>query len=141
MNRELIITAAIAMLLAVAAAAYGADYQIDVAHTTVGFSIRHMVINDVKGVFKKFEGALKYDPENPEAFEISGAIRVDSIDTGIEDRDRHLINEDFFDAAQFPEISFKSEEVVKEGSVLQVTGPFTMHGVTKNCKNCELSHN
>ena len=114
------------------AIAFGADiYQVDSQHTTVGFSIRHMVINNVKGSFKNFTGTIEYDGKDPLTIKASGTIKVASLDTGIQGRDEHLRGPDFLDATQYPDISFQSERVEKQGNGYALIGKFTMHGVTK----------
>ena len=112
--------------------AWGDDvYQIDPAHSVVGFSIRHMVINNVKGSFNDFAGTIEYDGKDPLSLKASGTIQVKSVDTGIAGRDDHLRGADFFDVAKFPEITFQSERVEKQGEGYALIGKFTMHGVTK----------
>jgi polyisoprenoid-binding protein YceI len=121
-----------ALVLAVSAVAFGSDvYQIDPQHTDVGFSIRHMVINNVKGSFKAFVGTIEYDGKDLMSLKAEGTIQVKSIDTGIEKRDEHLRSPDFFDVAKFPEIVFQGERVEKQGEGFALIGKFTMHGVTK----------
>jgi polyisoprenoid-binding protein YceI len=123
---------ALALVLAVSTPAIGADvYQIDPQHTVVGFSIRHMVINNVKGSFKDFAGTIEYDGKDPLTIKVRGAIKAASIDTGIAGRDEHLRGADFFDVAAFPEITFQGERVEKQGDNFVLIGKFTMHGVTK----------
>ena len=106
-------------------------YQVDSQHTTVGFSIRHMVINNVKGSFKDFTGTIEYDGKDPLTIKAKGTIKVASIDTGIHGRDEHLRGPDFLDATQYPNIAFQSERVEKRAKGYTLIGKFTMHGVTK----------
>ena len=124
---------ALALVLAVSTSAIGADvYQIDPQHTDVGFSIRHMVINNVKGSFKDFAGTIEYDGTDPLTINAGGTIKAASIDTGIAGRDEHLRGADFFDVAKFPEITFQGERVEKQGDGFALIGKFSMHGVTKD---------
>ena len=119
-------------MMIVGAQAFGADvYQVDSQHTTVGFSIRHMVINNVKGSFKDFIGTIGYDGKDPLTIQAGGTIKVASINTGIEGRDEHLRGPDFFHVTQYPDIAFQSERVEKRGNGYLLIGKFTMHGVTK----------
>ena len=106
-------------------------YTIDTSHSNVGFSIRHLV-SKTKGTFAAFGGTIKYDAAHPEKSTFNGSIDVASIDTQNERRDGHLKSADFFDAAQFPTITFASTKVEKKSdSLLHVTGDLTMHGITK----------
>jgi polyisoprenoid-binding protein YceI len=106
-------------------------YKIDPVHSTVGFNVRHL-FSHVSGKFLKFEGTFAVDYDKPENSNVTATIQTMSIDTGNAKRDEHLRGEDFFDAAKFPEITFKSKSVKKTGSDSgDVVGDFTMHGVTK----------
>jgi polyisoprenoid-binding protein YceI len=114
------------------AAAEAGIYGIDPAHTTIGFSVRHLVINNVPGRFREFEGTIQYDPQNITKSSVTFAAKATSIDTGIEQRDNHLRSADFFDVANHPEISFKSTRVEKKGKDDFIAyGDFTLRGVTK----------
>lgn len=105
-------------------------YQIDPVHSSVDFSIRHLV-GITKGKFTDFSGTIVYDEKAPEKSSVEAVIKVGSIDTENEKRDGHLKNPDFFDAEKYPEIAFKSSKVEKvEGGKLLVTGDLTLHGVT-----------
>ena len=118
----------------IASAALAADtYKVDPAHSSVNFSIDHMVVNTVHGRFRQFEGTITVDPDNNNALTAaSGTIQAKSIDTDIEKRDNHLRSPDFFDAEKFPTITFESSEVKKDGNGMVLVGKFTMHGVTKD---------
>lgn len=115
-----------------AAGAVGAEtYTVDPVHSSVDFSIRHMV-GRIKGRFNKFSGTVVYDPAKPEAAKFSGAIEAGSIDTGNERRDNHLRSADFFDVETHPTVVFESTKVEKTGEgKLAVSGTLTMRGVTK----------
>src|SRR5690242_19580675 len=102
-----------AIVLAALGAAAADSYNIDPAHSTVGFAVTHMVINTVHGKFNDFSGKLSLDGN--ELKEASGTIQAKSIDTGIERRDNHLRSADFFDTAKFPTISFQSKRAEKQG--------------------------
>lgn len=108
-----------------------ATYQVDRTHSSVDFSIRHLV-GRTKGRFAEFSGTIVYDPSAPAASTFSGAVQVSSIDTGNERRDEHLKSPDFFDAQTYPTITFESTKVTKTGDhTLDVAGRLTMHGVTR----------
>ncbi|MGA1193268.1 MAG: YceI family protein [Kiritimatiellia bacterium] len=111
--------------------AVAATYNIDASHTTIGFAVKHMVVANVKGSFGEFSGTIDYDADAPEGMSASAVIQVASIDTKNADRDAHLRNEDFFDAGQFPEITFQTTSVSGTAPDITLTGDLTMKGVTK----------
>jgi len=123
----------VAAAVALAGSAWAADvYQVDPAHTTVGFAITHMVINTVHGRFKDVAGSVTVDPDASNALMSAQAtIQVASVDTGIDKRDNHLRSPDFFDAQKYPTITFVSKRVDAQGGQPVLVGDFTMHGVTK----------
>ncbi len=128
--RAAIAVAAFACLVPVAGRA--ADtYEIDAAHTSVQFSVRHMMISNVRGEFTKLSGTATGDVANPTAASVEATIDAASIDTRNEKRDEHLRTPDFLDTAKFPTITFKSTKVEKAGDAWKLTGDLTMHGVTK----------
>jgi polyisoprenoid-binding protein YceI len=125
----LIIAAAIAFVSQVVAAD---SYTIDPAHTRVGFAARHFGINTVKGRFKEFTGKLVMDGDALK--EASATIQVQSIDTGVEQRDNHLRTPDFFDAKTYPTITFKTKRVEPKANGVVMIADFTMRGVTKELR-------
>ena len=108
-----------------------ATYQIDSAHSVAAFSIRHMMIANVRGEFTKLTGTINYDPAKPTATTIEGSIDVHTINTREADRDTHLKSPDFFDAEKYPQLTFKSKSVSGSGTDWKVKGDMTIHGVTK----------
>lgn len=107
-------------------------YNVDPAHSSASFSIKHMMIAKVHGGFEKLSGKLVYDPAQPEKAVVEATIETASINTREAQRDAHLKSADFFDAEKFPTITFKSKRVEKLGDdELKVTGDLTIHGVTK----------
>jgi len=107
-------------------------YDFDSSHSTVEFSVKHMMIATVKGRFNSFKGTLHIDEQNPAASEVDVTIDVSSIDTGADGRDSHLRSPDFFDVAQFPTITFKSTKIeALSDEKYRVTGDLTIHGVTR----------
>lgn len=117
-------------LLFTGTVAQAADsYTIDPVHSTVGFSVTHLVINAVKGKFDEFSGAIVVD--NGVVQQAKGMILAKSINTGVEARDKDLRGESFFDVEKYPTITFQSKKSEKKGNETIVTGDFTMHGVTK----------
>lgn len=107
------------------------DYNLDPMHCVVGFSIRHLEINWVEGRFKDVSGTIHYNDADPTKSSVSYKTKVDSIDTGIEMRDKHLKTADFFDAAKYPEISFQSTKVERASDHYTMFGDLTLHGVTR----------
>ena len=84
-----------------------ASYSLDATHSSVGFGIKHMSISTVKGEFKEFMGSYVLDDTTGALKELEGDVVVKSLTTGVEKRDGHLLSADFFDAAQYPKISFR----------------------------------
>lgn len=107
-------------------------YNLDPAHSIIGFSIRHLEINWVEGRFKDFAGAINYNPEDVTKSTVEFTAKIESIDTGVEQRNQHLRTADFFDAEKFPEMTFKSKTVERSGANgLVLNGDLTIKGVTK----------
>jgi polyisoprenoid-binding protein YceI len=106
-------------------------YNIDTQHSSAQFKVRHMMIANVKGEFDKLSGTVEFDPANASLSSVEAKIDVNSISTRETDRDNHLKSADFFDAAQFPEIAFKSKKVAASGGAYKVVGDLTIHGITK----------
>ena len=120
-----------AVLLLAAGAAQAATYEIDPAHSQVSFRIRHLV-GKVQGKFTDFSGTVDYDDKKPDALATSVVIKIASVDTSSAKRDEHLKTPDFFNAAAFPEMTFKSTKaVVSTPGKVSLTGDLTLHGVTK----------
>lgn len=117
---------------AVAQVATSRPYPIDNNHSTVGFSVPIFGgLSQVKGKFTDFAITLNKDEKDITKSSVNVVIKATSINTGIEGRDRHLRNADFFDVEKYPEITFKSERIEKKGKQFIAHGPLTMHGVTK----------
>jgi polyisoprenoid-binding protein YceI len=132
MRTKTIIGLTTAALLALSNAHAADNYKIDPAHTSVGFSVRHMGVSNVKGHFDDFTGSLVLDKGSIQ--EASGTIQVKSVNTGIEKRDNHLRTGDFFDAAKYPLITFKTKRIEKSGEQTILIADFTMRGVTKEVR-------
>jgi len=118
----------IALLLA--SPVFAETYQIDATHSSVGFSIRHLV-GRTAGVFTDFSGEVVYDPARVEDASVKATIEVASINTNNEKRDSHLRGADFFEADKHPQITFVSNGVEKKGDKLLVSGSLTLHGTTR----------
>lgn len=104
-------------------------YNVDPTHSNVGFEVRHMGIATVRGSFHKFEGKLDATGDAPV---LEGSVVTDSIDTNEENRDGHLKSPEFFDSAQYPQITFRSTATEPHGAgQIRLTGDITIKGVTK----------
>jgi polyisoprenoid-binding protein YceI len=107
-------------------------WQIDPAHTSSQFSVRHLGISTVRGVFQKTTGTVTWDPADPTKTQIDATIDANSVDTRVQMRDNDLRSAHFFDVAKYPTITFKSKHAEAAGAgKLKVTGDLTIHGVTK----------
>jgi polyisoprenoid-binding protein YceI len=108
-----------------------AKYEITPMYSNVGFSIMKFFIKE-EGGFRDYGGEIFYDPDHPERSWVNMTVKAASIDTRIDNRDKALRSEDFFDVDHYPTLSFKSVSVAaKPGDTLDVTGDLTIHGVTK----------
>ena len=108
------------------------DYTIDPAHTRLGFSARHAMVATVRGSFKEFTGTAHVDTANPASSKVEISIVANSIDTGQQQRDDHLRSGDFFESEQYPDITFTSTDVSRDGDDWTITGDLTIKGVTKS---------
>lgn len=115
-----------------AASAFAADvYNIDPAHSSATFTVRHMMISTVPGRFSGISGTIHYDEKDVTKSSVEATINAATINTDVEARDKDLKSPNYFDVGKYPEIKFKSTKVEKRGDQLIATGDFTMHGVTK----------
>lgn len=109
-----------------------AQWNIDPAHSGAEFTVRHMMITNVRGKFEELEGTLDFDPANPADSYVEVTIKAASINTGAADRDNHLRSGDFFDVENFPHLTFKSTNVEMTGeSTARITGDLTIRDVTR----------
>lgn len=107
-------------------------WTIDPAHSAAHFSVRHLMISNVRGEFTKITGTAVIDPANPGKSSVEVTIDANSINTREPQRDDHLRSADFFDVANFPALSFRSTRIEAQGAEeLKLTGDLTIHGVTK----------
>lgn len=106
-------------------------WNVDPSHTTIGFSVRHMMITNVRGEFQKVSGSAELDPTSPVGGSIRGTVETASIQTREEKRDAHLRSADFFDAEKHPTLTFESSDVRKERSGWSAHGTITIRGVRK----------
>lgn len=104
-------------------------WTIDPVHSTVGFTVRHLMVSKVRGKFETFNGVITIDEDGTP--HVQAEIDVTSLTTGNPDRDAHIRSADFFDAEKFPKATFVSTSVEPNGDDYTLTGDFTLHGVTK----------
>lgn len=105
-------------------------YALDTTHSSIEFSIRHLVIAKVRGRFTRFTGHVALDSADVTASQVTATIEAASIDTSEPRRDDHLRSADFFDVATYPELRFASTRIERRGGELRLTGDLTIHGVT-----------
>jgi polyisoprenoid-binding protein YceI len=106
-------------------------YEIDPTHSSVHFSVRHMMIGNVRGEFAKVAGTIKYDPENPASSSVEAAIDASSINTRDNERDAHLKSADFLDVEKSPTLNFRSKKIGTHKGGGTITGDLTIRGVTR----------
>jgi polyisoprenoid-binding protein YceI len=112
--------------------AQASDWVFDSAHTSAQFAVKHMMVSTVRGAFSKVTGSAHLDDKDVTKSTVEAVIPVDSVDTREAKRDAHLKSPDFFDAAKFPTMSFKSTKVSSgTGGKLTIEGVLTLHGVSK----------
>ena len=107
------------------------DYVLDPAHTRIGFSARHAMVTKVRGAFHEFEGIAYVDADNPADSSVRVTIQSASLTTGNDKRDGHLRSPDFFDVEAYPQITFVSTDVKRDGTDWTITGDLTINEITK----------
>lgn len=105
-------------------------WSIDATHSSVNFNVKHF-FTPTQGSFDTFTGDIKFDPANPAESSVSFEVDVKSVNTGNEKRDGHLMSPDFFDAATYPKMTFKSSAIKKKGKAYIATGELTIKETTK----------
>ena len=109
-----------------------ATYKIDAAHSDIMFKVKHLMISTATGLFKKFDATLDINEEDFSQAKVTFEADVDSVDTKNEQRDAHLKSDDFFNAEQFPKMTFKSTKIEKAGdNEYKLTGDLTIRDITK----------
>src|SRR5207248_10683099 len=119
------------LVLAAVLAAASVTLEADPNHSTVGFSVKHMVVTTVRGQFPRFSSTLNWNKDDPSRSAIELKVDPSSINTNNEKRDGHLKSADFFDVQRCPEMTYKSTRIEKSGDKYKVTGDLTMHCVTR----------
>lgn len=131
--KKLLLACAVTLGLGVSAVqAEPVEYAFDPSHTSIEFYVNHMGFSNFQGEFQTFDGSLMFDDAQPQNSSVNVTIDANSIDTDVAALDKHLKSADFFDTAQFPNLTFKSKSIKITGENTGViTGDLTMHGVTK----------
>ncbi len=127
---RIISTIFIALMVFASQAFAGDEYKVDLTHSAVEFSVKHLGITNVKGNFTDFAGTIMYDEEDPTKSTFDVTINVESINTANEKRDGHLRSPDFFDAANYPTITLKSKSVEKTDDGYVLVGDLTIRDKT-----------
>ncbi|MFQ5709514.1 MAG: YceI family protein [bacterium] len=128
--RHLVFPAVVSLLIS--GVVFGGEkYQIDPVHSNIGFSVKHLVISNVKGNFKEFSGTILLDQKDVSKSSVQVTINTASISTDNDKRDADLKGPGFLDTAKFPEITFQSKKVTKTEDGLLAVGDLTIHGVTR----------
>jgi polyisoprenoid-binding protein YceI len=125
------IVSAIALLTSLSALAQTSTWNIDPAHSTAQFTVRHLAISNVTGNFTKVTGSVVLNEKDITQSQVSASIDVSSVDTRVEARNKDLKSPNFFDVEKYPTIEFKSKRIVSGGGKLQVIGDLTIHGTTR----------
>lgn len=124
--------AGLAALLAIPAAAETSNWQIDPAHSSAQFAVKHLSISTVRGAFTSVKGTVSFDDKDVSKSSVDVTIDANSVDTRVADRDKDLRSDHFFDVEHFPTITFKSKKVEQAApGKLKITGDLTIHGTTK----------
>ena len=124
------LASAIVLLASLSALAQTSNWNIDPAHSTAQFTVRHLGISNVAGSFTKVVGSVVLNEKDITQSQVLASIDVSSVDTRVEARDKDLRSPNFFDVEKYPTIEFKSKRMVSSGGTLQVIGDLTIHGTT-----------
>ena len=125
------IASAIAFLPSLSALAQTSTWNIDPAHSTAQFTVRHLAISNVSGNFTKVTGSVVLNEKDITQSQVSASIDVSSVETRVEARNKDLKSPNFFDVEKYTTIEFKSKRIVSGGGKLQVIGDLTIHGTTR----------
>src|SRR5262245_44195869 len=116
-------------LFSAPATASATTWEVDASHSRLGFAVRHLMVTTTRGAFKKWTGTIELDDKDATKSKVDISADIPSVDTDDEKRDEHLRSPDFFDAAKFPKMTFKSTKIVKAGKGFKVTGDLTIRDV------------
>ena len=129
-TQRFVIVFAIALVVSLPALAQTSTWEIDPAHSTAQFTVRHLGISNVTGSFTKVTGSIVLNEKDIAQSQVSATIDVNSVDTRVEMRDKDLRSPNFFDVEKYPTIEFKSKRIASAGGKLQMIGDLTIHGTT-----------
>ena len=134
MRNKLLLALSAAALCVASASAYAqtSTWNIDPAHSSANFTIRHMGVSNVHGTFGGIKGTVTYNEKDITKSTVTATIDATTVSTGVDARDKHLKSPDFFDVEKNPTITFKSTSIINSGGKLQIVGDLTLHGVTKS---------
>src|SRR5512136_723542 len=131
-HRITAVAAALTLALGANGFAQPSHWEIDPAHSNASFTVRHMMVSNVRGEFTKLAGGLEVVGDDPTTAKVNVTIDAGSLNTREPKRDAHLRSADFFDVARFPTITFTSKKVERPGDGrLKLVGDLTIHGVTR----------
>jgi polyisoprenoid-binding protein YceI len=120
-----------ALVIAAPSFAFATEYDIDSAHSSANFAVKHLMVSTVRGSFSKVTGTINLDEKDLTKSSVNASIDASTVNTQEPKRDEHLRSPDFFDVTKFPSLTFKSTKVEKGGNGFKVSGDLTIHGVTK----------
>ncbi len=130
--KPIFLLAVIALMVGAPAAAQSTQWQLDPAHSSAQFAVRHMGISTVRGMFTKLSGTARYDPADSKNDSLEVTIETASVDSRVEMRDNDLRSDHFFDVQKYPTMTFRSTKVESAGTdKLKITGELTIRGITK----------
>ena len=129
---RLIVSAIAIVVLVTPALGRASTWEIDPAHTSAQFAVRHLMVSTVRGEFSKVSGVVSFDDQNLSKSSVAATIDATSLNTRVAKRDEHLKSPDFLDVAKYPTLTFTSKKVEQLGDrKFTVTGDLTIHGVTR----------
>lgn len=113
-------------------AALTGEWIIDSAHSRIGFSVRHAMVTTVRGAFPEYESRLYFDGRNPARSQAEIVLSTADVDTGVEQRDAHVVSRDFLNAAEYPQMTFRSTAVqMADDDVFRMIGDLTIRDITR----------
>ena len=127
-----VIVSAVALLTSLPALAQTSTWNIDPAHSTAQFTVRHLGISNVTGNFTKVTGTVVLNEKDITQSQVNASIDASSIDTRVEMRDKDLKSPNFFDVEKYPTLEFKSKKITNSGGKVQLVGDLTIHGTTRD---------